>query len=108
MAESILVQVRIPEKLLKKVEKLCKEGYYRSKGDVIIDALRHLLERYEHNDEIGKLTELSILGKVPERDMLDITDIKVDFDEKIMLKNILEHFGTENVDEIINRMRRKL
>ncbi|MGQ4914810.1 MAG: ribbon-helix-helix domain-containing protein [Candidatus Asgardarchaeia archaeon] len=108
MPESILVQVRIPEKLLKKVEKLCKEGYYRSKGEVIIDAIRHLLERYEQKDEIEKLTELSILGKVPKKKSFDLTDITIDVDEDTILKNISEYFGTENIDEIINRLRRRL
>ena len=108
MTESILVQVRIPEKLLKKVEKLCKEGYYRSKGDVIIDALRHLLERYEHRDEIGKLTELNILGKAPKKKDFDLTDITIDLDEESILKNLSEHFGTDKVDEIISQMRRRV
>ena len=107
MVSSVLVQVKIPEKLLKKVEKLCKDGYYRSKEDVILDALRRLLKRYEHMDEPSRLTELSILGKVSKKDV-DITDVTIDFNEELITKNIAEYFGTNDVSEILNHIRRRL
>ncbi|MCD6514708.1 MAG: ribbon-helix-helix protein, CopG family [Candidatus Odinarchaeota archaeon] len=107
MVNTVLIQIRIPEKLLKRIEKLCEEGYYRNKGDAIVDAIRHLLERYERGSGLGKLTEMNIMGKLTKRKDIDLADIRVDFDEEKIMQNLIDYFGTDNIDEIMNIMRRR-
>jgi len=38
-----LTQVRLPEKLVQKLDRFVKQGYYASKSDLIRDAIRRLL-----------------------------------------------------------------
>ena len=38
-----LMQVRLPEKLIKEVDRFVKKGYYSTKSDVIRDAVRKLI-----------------------------------------------------------------
>jgi Arc/MetJ-type ribon-helix-helix transcriptional regulator len=37
------VQIRLPSVLLKNIEDLVKQGYYKNKSEAIIDAVRHLV-----------------------------------------------------------------
>lgn len=39
------VQLRVPEEILKRIDRYVREGMYRSRSEVILDATRRFLER---------------------------------------------------------------
>jgi Arc/MetJ-type ribon-helix-helix transcriptional regulator len=45
MARARLVQLRVPEELLRRIDRYVSEGLYRSRSEVIVDATRRFLER---------------------------------------------------------------
>ena len=40
-----LIQIRLPEVIIKDINKIVKQGYYPTKSDLIRDAIRRLLQR---------------------------------------------------------------
>ena len=40
-----LIQVRLPEAVIKDITKIVKKGYYSTKSELIRDAIRRLLQR---------------------------------------------------------------
>lgn len=45
MARARLVQLRVPEELLRRIDRYVSEGLYKSRSEVIVDATRRFLER---------------------------------------------------------------
>lgn len=45
MARSRLVQLRVPEELIRRIDRFVDEGLYRSRSEVIVDATRRFVER---------------------------------------------------------------
>jgi len=45
MAKARLVQLRVPEELIRRIDAYVAEGLYRSRSEVIVDATRRFLER---------------------------------------------------------------
>jgi len=45
MAKARLVQLRVPEELVRRIDRFVAEGLYRSRSEVIVDATRRFLER---------------------------------------------------------------
>jgi len=45
MAKARLVQLRVPEELLRRIDRCVSEGLYKSRSEVIVDATRRFLER---------------------------------------------------------------
>ncbi|RLG48796.1 MAG: CopG family transcriptional regulator, partial [Thermoproteota archaeon] len=42
----MVVQLRLPARLVRELDRLTEEGYYGSRTEAVADAIRHLLERY--------------------------------------------------------------
>lgn len=47
--EVVLLQTQIPVKFLEQLNRLVEQGWYNSTDEVVLDALRHLLD-YHRND----------------------------------------------------------
>ena len=45
MAKARLVQLKVPEELMRRIDRFVDEGLYRSRSEVIVDATRRFLER---------------------------------------------------------------
>jgi len=101
MTSKVVVEVRLPAKLVKGLDRLTEEGYYSNRTEAIADAVRHLLERYEKGGRVAKIVRMYLLGRrlSPLR--------KLEVDTKVARQYLLKRFGTDDVDVIIARTRRR-
>ena len=104
MGKTVLIQARLPEKLVRDLDKLVKNGYYKNRTDAIEDAIRLLLERRLKLGVIGRLVGLYLSGKIV-RKKVDPLEIVIE-DENVR-GDIIKVFGTDEVDKIIGILRRK-
>ena len=61
MTKNVL-QIRMPEKLAAAIEGLVKQGLYKNRSEVVIDAVRHFLGT-EKKSSIAVLIERQLMGK---------------------------------------------
>jgi len=105
MADTVLVQVRLPRALVNELDQLVAQGYHKSRTEAIEDAIRHFLMQWHTTSEAGKLTALYLSGRLPKRSEADPLSIVVHPD--LARKRLLEEFGTDNVEEVVRAVRRK-
>jgi len=86
MAKRVLVQIRLPEKLVKTIDKLIKEGYYSSRSELYADALRRFLNDFKFMDEISDFIEEYLSNNI-KRDIDSRTTLNIDIN-KYTTKNI--------------------
>jgi len=103
-SRTVLIQARVSEKLIREVDKLVEEGYYKSRTEALEDAIRHLLERYKGVGVIGKLIAQYLSGKRIrfEKEPLDLV-----FGNEKVRSRVIEEYGTDDIDEIIGLVRRR-
>ena len=101
--DRVLIQVRLPTTLVAELDRLLKEGYYRDRTEAIADAIRHLIERFDRLDRVGRLVRLYLMNKLPkDSSIMDIGG--VENPEKI--RNVLkERYGTDEIDKILGKIR---
>ncbi|MHA1595532.1 MAG: ribbon-helix-helix domain-containing protein, partial [Candidatus Baldrarchaeia archaeon] len=58
VTEKVLVQARLPAALVRELDELLKEGYYRDRTEAISDAIRRLIETFSKRDRISKTVRL--------------------------------------------------
>ena len=63
MAKARLVQLRVPEELIRRIDKLVGEGLYRSRSEVIVDATRRFLERTAPSSPLELFIDSYLLGE---------------------------------------------
>ena len=100
-AKTVLVQARLPERLVQGLDRLVEEGWYRSRTDALEDAIRRLLMRFMARSEAGRLAARRLEGRLEDVDPLDIV---LGEDAR---RDVVEAFGTDNVDEVIKVIRRR-
>ncbi len=98
---TVLVQARLPERLVREIDRLVEEGWYKSRTDALEDAVRRLLLRFRVADEIGRLTLYRLEGRLTDVDPLDIV---VEDDVRSDLREV---FGTDDVDQVMRIIRRR-
>ncbi len=98
MPERVVVQVRLPARLVRELDRLTEEGYYGSRTEAIADAIRHLLERYRRGGGLARVVRLYLLGRRPRPPKLE-----VDVDEAV--RNIRESLGTDDPDRVMDILR---
>ncbi len=105
MRKTRLLQVRLPERIVKEVDKLIELGLFRSRGEVVAEALRRLIMDYSSlADDLSSVIELYLSGRL-ERDLKPKTRVEVDIEEA--RRRILDFFGTDDVDEVLKAVRRR-
>ena len=62
-----LIQVRLPETIIKDMNKIVKKGYYTTKSELIRDSIRRLLQRRpklieDTTSQSGKITQIKKQG----------------------------------------------
>lgn len=102
---TIAVQIRMPDVLLKNIEDLIKQGYYKNKSEAIIDAVRHFVGFGKTKSEIAIFIREELHGRKIKRDYS-----RKDLDaiwEKVRLEDEWkERFGAD-VDSVMKELRRK-
>ena len=105
MRKTRLLQVRLPERIVREVDKLIELGLFRSRGEVVAEALRRLIMDYSSlADDLSGVIELYLSGRL-ERDLKPKTRVEIDFEEA--RRRILDFFGTDDVDEVLEAVRRR-
>jgi len=102
MTSKVIIQVRLPAKLVKELDRLTEEGYYSNRTEAIADAVRHLLEKYGRGGKIARIVRMYLLGRRPS------SPGKIKIDAEGARQYLVKHFGTDELDLIIARVRRRL
>jgi len=64
MAKTRLIQIRIPEDLLRKIDHLLEKGMYRSRSEFILDATRRFIEKSMPSSPLESFIQRYLMGKV--------------------------------------------
>ncbi len=105
MTDKVLIQVRLPIALVKELDRLLKEGYYRDRTEAIADAVRRLIERFAKIDRIRRIVRLYLMGKLSQDASID--EIGHLENVKDIRRAFINIYGTDNVDEILDKIRRR-
>ena len=55
--DSIVVQVRMPHKIVEVIDTLVQQGYFKNRSEALIDAARHLVLAMTPSGEIGSFVQ---------------------------------------------------
>jgi|GEM_PF-948672 len=103
MKESVLLQVRIPIRIIKKLDRLIEAGIFRSRSEAVAESLRRLLLEYSTLvDEESFIVERYLSGRL-EKDLSPSDIVEVNVEEA--KENLAKFFGTTDVDVILRRIR---
>jgi len=64
MARARLVQLRVPEELVRRIDRYVSEGLYKSRSEVIVDATRRFLERSAPASPLEGFIDSYLKGRV--------------------------------------------
>jgi len=102
--KTILVQVRLPIKLVEKMDRLIELGHYNSRSEVIADLIRHIDERI-FGDEVALFIEDYLKGRVKREDDLKL---RVEIDVDGARRRFKELFGTDDISRILDKVRGRI
>lgn len=98
-----LIQIRVPEEILRRIDRYVQQGMYRSRTEVILDATRRFLERSAPSSPLELFIEKYLGGKLKPTaeasERLDRIFDKLRSDEAWS-----EHFG-RSPEEVMRRLR---
>jgi len=100
-ASTVLVQARLSERLVREIDRLVEEGWYKSRTEAIEDAIRGLLMRFRFTGEAGRFVFYRSEGRLTDVDPLEIV-----LDPGVR-EEIVRAFGTDSVDDVVRIIRRK-
>ncbi len=101
--KTILVQVRMPEKLVRTIDALQEEGIYTSRTEVILDSVRRLVMAFQTNDPIKQSVARSLHGKAGSGSFRDIAQ---EYNPDDIVLALSEAYKTDSIDAIIDEVRR--
>ncbi len=103
MAKTRLVQLRVPEELMRRIDKFVSEGLYRSRTEVIVDATRRFLERSAPTSPVELLIDSYMHGalKASEEGEKDLEEI---FEKLRSDSGWRAQFG-DTPEEVMRRLR---
>jgi len=103
MAKKVVVQVRLPAGLVEKLDVLTEQGLYRDRTEAITDGIRRLIDRYLKEDTVSRMVSLYLMGKLPRSASIDEGGA---MNEPETVRQAMRNlFGTDDIDEILSRMR---
>lgn len=102
-AKTILIQVRMPEKLVRTIDALQEEGIYTSRTEVILDSVRRLVSAFQTNDPIKQSVARSLHGNAGSGSFRDIAK---EFDPEDIVLALTKAYKTNSIDAIIDEVRR--
>jgi len=102
-SKSMLVQVRMPPRLVRILDRLSEEGIYSSRSEAILDGVRRLALAFECQDPFHQALLKSYLGK-PAKGTID--DLNTTLDRQDIMNGVKKTYGTNSIDEILSEVRR--
>lgn len=102
-SKSMLVQVRMPPRLVQALDQLSEDGIYSNRSEAIVDSVRRLVLAFETKDPFREALAKSCLGRTGTGSIEEIRNL---ISTEDIVKSITETFGTDQVDRIINEVRR--
>jgi len=99
MPERVVVQARLPARLVRELDRLTEEGYYGSRTEAIADAIRHLLEKYRKGGRLARMVRLYLMGRRPKPAPLEDVDVEE------AMRVLRETLGTDDLDRIMDIVR---
>lgn len=101
--KTILIQVRIPEHLVRIIDTLQDQGIYMNRTEVIMDGVRRLVKAYQTEDLLKLAVFRSLHGK---KGTTSFSDIAYEYDPIEVESAISKAFHTDSIDEFIDEVRR--
>ncbi|MFQ5980972.1 MAG: ribbon-helix-helix protein, CopG family [Candidatus Heimdallarchaeota archaeon] len=101
---SDVLQARVPSRLLEKLDHLVAAGYYKSRSEAIVDALRHFLGAQESSSEIAKTIRLHLQGHQKSINAGQTAELKKIAQKLIWTSELESRFGT-SLDEAMKTLR---
>jgi Arc/MetJ-type ribon-helix-helix transcriptional regulator len=103
MTKKLVVQVRLPANLVEKLDMLTEQGLYRDRTEAVTDSIRHLIDKYLKEDTTSRIVSLYLMGKIVRNSTIDEVGV-IEEAEKVRqaIKNL---YGTDNIDEVLSKMR---
>lgn len=105
MKDKVLVQARLPAALVRELDRLLEEGYYRDRTEAIADSIRRLIEKFSKRDRVARIVRLYLIGKLPRDSSVDEVG-RIERVEDVR-RAVTEFYGTDKVDEVLGKMRRR-
>ncbi|MCX6692260.1 MAG: ribbon-helix-helix domain-containing protein [Methanoregula sp.] len=102
-SKSMLVQVRMPPRLVQALDRLSEEGIYSNRSEAIVDSVRRLVLAFATKDPFREALVKSCLGRTGTG---SIEELRTLISPEDIAKSITETFGTDKIDRIINEVRR--
>lgn len=99
----MLVQVRMPPRLVQALDRLSEEGIYSNRSEAILDGVRRLVLAFETKDPFREALVKSCLGRTGTGSIEELHNL---ISPEDIMKSITETFGTDQVDRIIKEVRR--
>lgn len=102
-SKSMLIQVRMPPRLVQQLDRMTEEGLYTSRSEAILDSVRRLVLGYERSDRFKRALIRSFLRKGGRG---SIDDLAREADPDAIAAAIREAYANKSIDEIISEVRR--
>ena len=99
----MLVQVRMPPRLVQALDHLSEEGIYTNRSEAILDGVRRLVLAFETKDPFREALAKSCLGRTGAGSIEEIRNL---ISPEDIAKSITETFGTDQIDRIMREVRR--
>lgn len=99
----MLVQVRMPPRLVQQLDRMTKEGLYSSRSEAILDSVRRLVLGYERSDRFRRALIRSFLRKGGRG---SVDDLAGETDPAGVASAIAETYPDQSIDEILSEVRR--
>jgi len=105
MAKARLVQLRVPEELLRRVDRFVSEGLYRSRSEVIVDATRRFIERSAPSSPFEEFIRAYLTGKLEPSKRAE-ESLQILFEKLRKNRSWQTYFG-DAPEEVMERLRRR-
>ena len=102
-SKSMLVQVRMPPRLVQILDRLSEEGIYSNRSEAILDGVRRLALAFETQDPLRQALLKSFLGKTGKG---SIAALDIAIDRQDIMIGVKKVYGTDSIDEILAEVRR--
>ncbi len=99
----MLVQVRIPPRLVGALDRMAKEGLYTSRSEAILDAVRRLALAFEQKDPFRQAVVRKYLGR-PGKGSVD--QLSSCYEPEEVYEALQRAFPDMTIDDIISEVRR--
>ncbi|MEM3995376.1 MAG: ribbon-helix-helix protein, CopG family [Thermofilum sp.] len=101
----VLLQVRVPESMVAALDRLVEAGVFRSRSEAVAEGIRRVLSAYSVLGEGLSLIERYVAGRA-EKSLGPGSLVEVDVEEA--RRRIAAFFGTDDVSEVLRRLRVRL